>query len=91
MPSYRLLKPLPEVITYHGGVQLTLSKGDKSSHGYTVSYRRYGSPIEALIFDGYDAADAERTMKIRFYVSDGTPGDRVLRSLEEKGYVERVD
>lgn len=91
MPSYRLLKPLPAVLNYKDGSQLTLSQGDRTSNGYSVSYRKYGSPTEALIFDGYDAADAERTMKIRFYVSDGTPADRVLRSLEEKGYVERLD
>lgn len=91
MARFRLIKPLPEVLTYRGGAKLTLGRSDGLYGDHFVRYFRADVVADPVtIYRGLSESDADQMMKLGFEVADNGPAVLILRSLVARGYLEEL-
>jgi hypothetical protein len=97
VPTFRLLKPLPDEINYRGGAKLRLRhyEGTLGGSGYIAEKPgvtgRDAMIVLCRVQPGEQSGYVTDKMARGFAVTEGTPADKLLRSLIPAGYVEIVE
>jgi hypothetical protein len=92
MPRFRITKDLPDELHYRGGVTVTLQVIDGIWGGQKLIARRSQPPPGSFLYLCENDRGEKLDPKLArgFDVEAGSPSEKILRSLVERGYAAEV-